>query len=217
MQGKDNPERREAAAPFEGVFRSVMQFIREKSGEEIDRAYEYFWEEEYPEDFLRGTALDIAFINFEDWLLCDYVEPGKGAFIDLYSEEKALDARTIETLRAMKESVISLYEVTSSDNGVLLKDLLLGGQARLLGQGMEELKKGDLFATRFIELDDERIMSRCVYPFARKVKDTVLGYLEGQFERYRNNKNPEGTMRQFLKEEAYMFNTIWVNSLFKLK
>lgn len=196
------------------IFNSLIQYVRENHQEAIDKAYEFFWEEDLPEDFLGGTALDIAFINFEDWLLCDYEN---GYFIDLYSDEKEPDARTLDTMRAMKESVISLYEVTSSDDGVLLKDLLLGGEARLLGQGMGELKKGDLFATRFIELDGERIMSRCVYPFARKAKDAVLGYLESQLKRYRKNKNPEGTMSQFLKEEAYIFNTIWVNSLFKLK
>jgi hypothetical protein len=203
--------------PLEGVFQPVLNFLREHHGEAIDRAYEYFWEEEYPEDFLGGTALEIAFINFEDWLVCDYRDPEEGQLMDLYIKEKGPDARTSQALRAMKESVISLYEVASSDGGVLLRDLLLGEEVPLDGQGPGELKAGDVFATRFIEMGGRRVMSRCVYPYSRKVKDRVLGYVEGQFKRYRKTKAPEGTMTEFLKDEGYIFNTIWVNSLFKLK
>jgi hypothetical protein len=195
------------------IFNSLIWYVRENHQEAIDRAYEFFWEEDLPEDFLGGTALDIAFINFEDWLLCDYLDPEEGRLIDLYIKEKEPDAGTSEVLRAMKESFISLYEVVSSNGEVLLRDLILGEEARI--KGPDELKKGDVFATRFIEVGGERFMSRCVYPFSGNSKDAVLADIDAQFKRYIKNKNPEGTMRQFLKEESHVFNTVWVTSIFK--
>lgn len=200
---------------IEEVFDPLIAYVREYHQDAIDRAYEFFWEEDLPEDFLGGTALDIAFINFEDWLLCDYNDPEQGRLIDLYIKEKGPDGGTSKTLKALKESVISLYEVISSNGDVLLRDLLLGEEVSIKSPG--ELKNGDVFATRLIELDGRRVMSRCVYPFGGDSKGAVLADIDSQFNRYLKNKNPEGTMRQFLEEESHVFNTVWVTNLFKLR
>ncbi|GAB4389848.1 MAG: hypothetical protein Kow0025_17850 [Thermodesulfovibrionales bacterium] len=200
------------------AFQSVVGFVREVHAEEIDGAYEYFWEEDYPEDFLMGAALDLAFINFEDWLVCDYRRPDGSSYIDLYLEKNEASAAQKTIMEAMKGSLISLYEVArTGGETVVLRDLLLDREAVLSGEVPGELKLGDLFAARLLEIDGQRVMAPCVYPYGRGHRDAVLDFIDKQFSRYVKNKNPEGTMAQYLKDESYIFNTIWITSIFKLK
>lgn len=201
-----------------GAYDAVLNFVREHQAEGIDEAYEFFWEEEYPEDFLSGIALDIAFVNFEDWLVCDYKYPD--TFIDAFSawkNEKGEDVNgeTQKIFEAMKSSYIGLYEVASSNDGLTLKDVLFGGEIKISGD-LGGLGSGDLFAARVIKINDANILGRCVYPFKQNMRDTVLGYVEKQFSRYKKHK-PDGSMKGFLKEEAYLFNVIWINSLMKVR
>lgn len=195
------------------LYTAAIEYVRLNHTDEIDKAYEYFWEEDFPEDFLRGTALEMAFMNFEDWLLCDYRFPE--TFIDAYMEANPV-GEDAEVLNAMKNSVISLYEVVSSDGGLRLKDLLLDEEA-VIEDGAPELGAGEMFAARLLDIGGKKVMGLCVYPFGSRVKDIVLKYVDKQFKRYTDRKNPEGTMRQFLKDEAYLFNAIWINGLFKLR
>ncbi|MEJ2191428.1 MAG: hypothetical protein P8Y39_03640 [Nitrospirota bacterium] len=156
------------------AYNSVVAFVRAKHVEEIDEAYDYFWEEEDPADFLGGRPLELGFMNFEDWLVCDY-RPGEAkGFID----------RFIEDSRPDKEMAAVL----------------------------EGLRTGSVFATRLIDVEGEKAMGRCVYPFADR-KALVLDSLEGQFRRYQKHKNPGSSMADFLADETYAFNTIWVSCL----
>jgi len=188
-------------------------YVRANHPDEIERAYDYFWEEEYPEDFLRGTALDVGFINFEDWLLCDWrMKDGKG-FIDLFTEaDKGLSKADLEALSGMKDSVISLYEAKSVSPEVALYDLLLG-QEFYLGKETARFKKGDVFAARLLKSGSGYVMGPCVYPFGKDRKEKALADMRKQFDRFRKNENPVGTMREFLKSHSYIFNTIWVSNI----
>lgn len=199
------------------VFQSVVNFVREKYEDEIEKGYEFFWEEDYPEDFLLGTALDIAFMNFEDWLLCDHRLEGGESFVDLYLRGRETTGDEEAVLKAMKDSVISLYEVVPADGGTALRDLLLDEEVRSGDGGPQDLAPQDLFAARFLDMGGRKVMSPCVYPYSRGIRGNVLEYVDKQFRRYLKNKNPQGTMRQFLKEESYLFNAIWITSIFKLK
>ncbi len=64
------------------LFQSVVTFARTKQADLIDKAYEFFWEEEDPQDSFGGTALSLGFINFEDWLVCDYRTEDGNSLID---------------------------------------------------------------------------------------------------------------------------------------
>jgi hypothetical protein len=200
------------------LFQSVINYIRKHSKDEIDDAYEFFWEAEYPEDFLLGTALELALMNFEDWLVCDYKNKENKSMVDSYLEENDTDDETKGALHAMRDSVIGFYEVVSGDDSEkVLRDLVMDAEIRTKDQAFTELNVGDVFASRIFEHNGEYVMGRCVYPFNQGAKDTVLGYLDNQYRRYVKNKNPEGTKRQFLKDEAYFFNVVWINAIFKMK
>ena len=44
---------------WQAAFHSLMEYIREHHKKEIDEAYDFFWEEEDPDELLGGTALVI--------------------------------------------------------------------------------------------------------------------------------------------------------------
>ncbi len=198
------------------LFQSIIQYVRQNYKDTIDKAYEYFWDENYPEEFLDGTALEIGFINFEDWLVLDYkINDDKESFIDLYvKNNNSLKDEELDVIEKIKDSVLSLYEVlsVSKDERVLLKDLLNGGEFSLRGRSLTTgLRKGDIFATRLLNLDKKYVMSGCVYPYTQSQKKAVLDYVDKQYRRFRKNVDPQGTMEKYLKGYGDIFNIIWTN------
>ncbi|MDA8434247.1 MAG: hypothetical protein M0Z60_14980 [Nitrospiraceae bacterium] len=200
------------------LFQSIIHYVRMNHAEAIDKAYEYFWDEQHPDEVMGGTALELGFHNFEDWLLFDYrANEEKESFIDIYmknSGDLKEEERTV--LEKIKGSSLSLYEVAavSKDKRVLVKDLLVGGEFSLRDKGLTRgLKKGDIFAARLLTLDDKVVMSGCVYPFSPDRKKAVLAGVDKQFKRYVRNVNPEGGMKDYLKEYGDVFNLIWLNHI----
>lgn len=195
----------------------MTAFAREKHPDTIDKAYDYFWEGESPEEFLKGTALTLGFINFEDWLLMDYrVNGGEETFLDVYARTAELTDEETTILDTLAESRLSLYEVLSvaKDKRVRLRDLLLGGEHELREKALTRgLKKGDIFAARLLTLDNKEMLSGCVYPFLSSQKDFILSNLERQFKRYVRNVRPGGTMRDFLKDYGDIVNLVWIEAI----
>ncbi|MDA8168830.1 MAG: hypothetical protein M0Z59_03915 [Nitrospiraceae bacterium] len=196
------------------LYGQVISHMRAKHPELIDAAYDMFWEEEYPEDFLSGLPLELAFVNFEDWFICDFKDCESGSVIDLYlaENEGAKDAALLEKLR---DSVISLYEVKTAGEAATLEDLLQGGTVDLRPMPLEGMKAGDLFGARIPDFGNGPVMGSCVYPFGRAMKETVTAYFEKHFNRYKRGCEDGPPIRQFLKDEASYFNIIWINSLYK--
>jgi hypothetical protein len=192
---------------------SIIRFVRENHAEAIDKAYAYFWDGNSPDEFMRGTALSLGFLNFEDWLIFDY-KVNKETFIDLYLKNHTVKDDEAALLNSIKDSVISLYEVSSvaKDKQIRLKDLLMDSEHALRDKALTRgLNKGDIFATRLLMLDGKPCMSGCVYPYTAAQKNTVLTFVDQQFKRYTRNVNPEGTMRDFLKDYGDVLNVIWMN------
>lgn len=200
------------------LFQSMILYARENYKDTIDKAYEYFWEDNYPEDFLRGIALDIAFVNFEDWLIFDYkVNNDKETFIDIYSKcNKELKDDELSLLNKIKETVLSLYEViaVSHEEEIHLKDLLLEGDFIVSNKNLAGgIKTGDIFATRLLTLDGKTVMSNCVYPYTAGYKKTILEYIDKEFYRYTKNENPQSNMKNFLKDYGDFFNILWIDNI----
>jgi len=194
---------------------SVIQFVRENHAETIDKAYNYFWDDQTPEEFMSGTALSLGFLNFEDWLIFDYkVNAEKETFIDIFLKNNTLKDNEVALLKSLKDSVISLYEVSSvgEDKSIALKDLFMDSRPVLKDKTLTVgLKKGDIFATRLLTLNGKTCMSSCVYPFTVEQKKDVLTYMDKQFKRYIKNVKSDGTMKEFLKGYGELLNIIWMN------
>jgi len=198
------------------LIQSIISYVRVNHSAAIDKAYEYFWDETCPEDYLKGTALSLGFINFEDWLIFDYkTDDNKETFIDIYAKNnKELKDDERALLNKMRNATLSLYEVVSvsKDKRILLKDLLMGGEFYLRDRALTKgLKKGDIFATRLLFLDNKHVVSGCVYPYKAKDKKMVLGYIDRMFSRYKRNERPDGTIENFLKDYGDVFNMAWMS------
>ncbi len=198
------------------LFQTIIHYVRENHADKIDKAYEYFWENSHPEEYMQGTALEIGFMNFEDWLVFDYkANEEKETFIDIYRKINAgLKKDEAALLEKTRDSILSLYEVKSisKDKRVLLADILLGEEFSLRSKTLTKgLKKGDLFATRLLPLDGGHVMSGCVYPYKAEYKKMILKYIDNQFGRYKRNVKSDGTMRDYLKDYGDVFNIVWIN------
>ena len=198
------------------LIQSIINYVRANHADAIDKAYAYFWDEKNPDEFLTGNALYIGFINFEDWLIFDYkVNDAGESFIGLYIKNAAgLKDDERKLLNKIKSSRLSIYEAVSvsKDKMVVLKDLLMGVEVSLKEKALTKgLKKGDIFAARFLPLDRGHAMSGSVYPFRTEDKKTVLEYVNRMFGRYTKNENPNGTMKDFLKDYGDVFNMAWIN------
>ncbi len=197
------------------AYSEVIEYIRKNHPKEIDEAYEFFWEEEDPMEMLGGSALELGFINFEDWLICDYSPTeDRPGFIDRYIESEGPSDELKEVLIKLKESVLSLYEVKKAGSPTGLSDIATGDDDfEVNDEQMSYLEAGYTFAARFIEADGERKIGRSVYPFGIKMKDEILRLINAQMARYKKNKNPEGSMKDFLRDESYAFNMTWMSCL----
>ncbi|OGW27040.1 MAG: hypothetical protein A2X59_01040 [Nitrospirae bacterium GWC2_42_7] len=198
------------------IIQSIICHAREHCAEDIDKAYEYFWDRNHPDEFLSGTALELGFINFEDWLVFDYkVNEARETLMDLHVRDNRCQVEEeLEVIKKTRDSLMSLYEVVSvsKDKRVLLKDLLLGGEFDLKDKALTRgLKKGDIFATRLLNLDGKYVMSGCVYPYKASLKKKVMAHIDKEFGKYIKNANPNGTMKDFLKEYGDVFNIFWMN------
>lgn len=198
------------------LYNAVIEFMRDEHSGMIDEAYEFFWEEEYPEDFLSGTALELGFINFEDWLVCDYAPKEGAGAIDMYMEKNRAEGERREMLLAMKGSFICLYEALPAQGGLGLRDLVLGGETTVEND-LPHLKEGNVFAARLVPFGGGQVFGRCVYPFTKELTGEITAALIKNFDRYKKHKAPGGDLRRFLKDESYLFNTIWVSNLFRRK
>lgn len=197
------------------LFQAVINYVRDNHADEIDQAYEYFWDRNQPDEFLAGTALELGFINFEDWLVFDYRNKGtKEGFIDIYTAARGITGEEADLLQKLKGSVLSLYEVesVSKDKRMRLRDVLLKNEVSLKERTLTRgLKKGDIFATRILQLDGNQVMSGCAYPYSVDQKKVVLERIEIEFGRYIRNVNPQGDMGNYLKEYGDIFNLIWMD------
>ena len=203
------------AKQLKDLFQDIVQHVRINHAELIDKAYSYYWNGENPDEFLGGTALSLGFHNFEDWMVFDFKANEEGeTFADLFMKSLTLGDDAASLLRRAKDSILSLYEVSSvaKDKRVLLKDVLLDREVDLRDKTMTQgLKKGDLFATRILNLDGKDVMGGCVYPYLSSQKKQILSYIGRQFRRYTKNVKQDGHMREYLKDYGDVFNLIWMN------
>lgn len=149
-----------------------------------------------------------------EWVVFDFLidEDNEKTLIDLYMENnKKLSLDEHKVLTMMKNSVISLYEVQEvfPEKGLLLKDLLLGGEYDVREKAATRgLKKWDIYAARLQLVDEKYIMSGSVYPYHRKIKEWILEDIHAEYEDYKH-EYPDALMDEFLKACSEIFNFYW--------
>lgn len=198
----------------ERLVQELLKFFNKKYGDSLDDAYPEFWEDFNPDEQLDENTLPLADINFREWIVHDYLidEENEKTLIDIYMERnRKLSSDEHRVLAMMKNSIISLYEVQEvfPEKGLLLKDLLLGGEYDVREKAAtESLNKWDIFATRLLYIDGAYIMSGSVYPYHIKRKEEIREDLLAEYEDYRLDY-PEAALDDFLKENSWLFNFYW--------
>jgi len=192
----------------------LMKLYEKNFRHTLDEAHILFWDDFLPQEHLDGTSLDIAYQNFFEWITFDFIidVDENSTLIDLYiKQKKNLSVDEHRVLTVMKNSIISLYEVQEvfPEKGLLLKDLLLGGEFDVKERSAtRDLKKWDIYAARLLHIDGQYVMSGSVYPYSLKYKERILDDILGEYEEYKE-EHPAGTMDMFLKESGDIFNFHW--------
>jgi SEC-C motif/Antitoxin Xre/MbcA/ParS C-terminal toxin-binding domain len=193
---------------------NLIHFIGKHYRHVIDDARSVFWDDFAPEDHLDQVGLDLADMNFWEWLIFDYMveDEHDKTIVELYMEHnKKLSLDEHKVLTMMKNSVISLYEVQEvmPEKGILLKDLLLGGEYDVREKmATRSLKRWDIFAARLLHVDNKYVMSGCVYPYVIQEKESILADINRNYEDYRQDYL-DAAMDEFLKHNSEDFNFYW--------
>ena len=200
------------------IIQDVLDFSKKHYEDVIPDAFDYFWSDFEPDKSLPDELLETAEINFWEWFVYDYVLDDKigKTILDIYCEENAqLTQDELKVLNMMKDTVISLYEVLDvfPENGLLLKDLLLGGEYDVREKmATRSLRKWDIFATRLLYLDGKYIMSSCIYFYPIIQKVSIIEHINNCFKDYKN-KFPEAFLEDFLKDYSDLFNFYWYENI----
>jgi SEC-C motif/Protein of unknown function (DUF2384) len=198
----------------ERLVQELMVFFEKNYKHTLEHTHFMFWDEFIPEEHLEGISLDIAYQNFMEWVVFDYLidEDNDKTLIDLYMDNnKRLSLDEHKVLTMMKNSVISLYEVQEvfPEKGLLLKDLLMGGEYDVREKSAtRSVKKWDIFASRLLLVEGQYIMSGSVYSFHLKQKERILVDIHAEFEDYKMDY-PDASMDDFLKYNSEIFNFYW--------
>ncbi len=202
----------------ERLVRDLLNFFDNNYEDSMDTAYPEFWEDFNIEEHLDEATLPIADINFWEWIVHDFIldEEEGSSLIDLFAKNnKKLSSDENNVLTMMNHSVISLYEVQEvfPGKGLILQDLLLGGEYDVNEKAATgSLRKDDVFATRLLYMDGQYIMSGSVYPYHLSQKDEIIWDIRSEFEDYRLDY-PDADLGGFLKENSWLFNYYWYNSI----
>ena len=196
------------------LVQGLLKFLEKNYKSTIKDARSLFWDDFKPDEHLDGHSLDIAYQNFMEWVVFDFLidVDNEKTLIDLYMENnKKLSLDEHKVLTMMKNSVISLYEVQEvfPEKGLLLKDQLFGEEYDVREKAAtRSLRKWDIYAARLLHVDGEYIMSGSVYPYNRKLKEWILEDIHAEYEDYKH-EYPDAAMDEFLKKSSEIFNFYW--------
>lgn len=202
-------------AIWNGPFTRAMDYVRAGFPQEVEDAYDQYWEEDDPEDFLSGMPLELGFLNYEDWLICDYAPTDGKCMIDRYIAEKGPSAEDIKTLNALKDSFVSIYEVIANDSGAtMLKDVVREDSPvyDIEDERFSALPVGECFGARLLQIDGKWHVGRSLYPFGKARKEQALEYFGIMLKRFRKF-NQDASVEDFLRAESYTVNIVWLSCL----
>ena len=98
----------------EKLVQDLLKLFKKSYQGKLDDARLIFWGDFVPEKHLSDATVQLANINFWEWVVYDYLvdEENDKTLIDLYMESnRRLSPDEHRILTMMKNSVISLYEV----------------------------------------------------------------------------------------------------------
>lgn len=198
----------------ERLVQELLRYFKKHHKAGLELADAIYWDDFDPEEYLSRETLELAEINFWEWVVFDFEvdeESGK-TLIDAFIENnKRLTLDELNILNMMRHAVISLYEVQEvfPEKGLLVKDLLLGGEYDIREKAAtRSLRKWDIFAARLLHVDGQYIMSGAVYPYSVQRKEEIITAIKEDYETYKE-EYPDITMDDYLKTNSEYFVYLW--------
>jgi hypothetical protein len=182
--------------------------------------------EEFGEDLDEHLVDSVFACALEDFLARRF-KPGERNIIDEYLEHRGWQATPEERayLLALRDSVLSLYEVLDADpgHGLVLRDLVRPGpdvEVREVSAS-KTLVRWDRIGCRVLDLGDRKVISGGALRFAADVADQLLEQLAEIEKRmgthFRRKAEldgfdlpPEALTERILTGSAFMFSTFWL-------
>ena len=112
---------------------------------------------------------------------------------------------------------VSLNNWIIKGEGVLLSDIATGKDLTINDERLGALSKGDMFGARVLDLGEGPILTNAIYPFGNRFKEHVMKNLDSMYNRHEKHCEGQSCMEDFLRQETYTINTVWVTCLFKAK
>ena len=140
-------------------------------------------------ELLGGGALMLHVFIAEDFFTARFGEDDKQNVIDDYLKRRgwreAVSARRY--LEALRDSVVSLYEVVGVDPGrsVTVRDLILGGEAVTVNekQGSQSLARWDRLAARIVTVNGREHFTGGILRFRHEAAQELLSVFDEMAER----------------------------------
>ena len=140
-------------------------------------------------ELLGGHAYMLHVFITEDFLTARYGEDDEENVIDDYLKRRgwreAVSARRY--LEALRDSVVSLYEVVDVDPGrsVTVRELILGGEAVTVNekQGSQSLARWDRVAARVVTVNGREHFTGGILRFRHEVSEELLSLFDKMAER----------------------------------
>ena len=140
-------------------------------------------------ELLGDSAFMLHIFIIEDFLTARFGEDDQHNIIDDYLKRRgwreAVSARRY--LEALKDSVVSLYEVVDVDPGrsVTVRDLILGGEAVTVNekQGSQSLARWDRLAARIVTVNGKEHFTGGILRFRHEASQELLSLFDEMAER----------------------------------
>lgn len=156
---------------------------------------------------------------FEDFLTQDFDVAGLN-IVDEYLKRRGWKegAQTKAYMRALRTSVMSLYEVSDIVPGTSLmaRDLLRGGEPVLVHEGTatQSLKQWDKIAARLVSVMGKHAFTGGLLPYSDSAAELLLDGIRKLHGKGRSKKMPTVTDDD-LRAMAELFTTIWFGDYFE--
>ena len=140
-------------------------------------------------ELLGDSAFMLHVFITEDFLTARFGEDDQQNVIDDYLKRRgwreAVSARRY--LEALKDSVVSLYEIVAIDPGrsVTVRDLILGGEAVTVNekQGSQSLARWDRVAARIVTVNGKEHFTGGILRFRHEASEELLSVFDEMAER----------------------------------
>jgi hypothetical protein len=207
--GKSDAMGRDRA--WDTIVEKLLDFSREdRFRKDLQAAFDLFWNRSYTIEQVNELA-PAQIMNFLDWYAHDYRTADDGQRIaEIFLDEKgpSLSQQERELLRADSEAVLSVYEVTSVEEGqaIGLLDVFQDLEARLpYTTSLQGIQAGQLLLARLAASNGYRRFSWISALIPPEAAEDFKAHVNEMFGLYQE-EHFQASWAQFLRERSYLFN-----------